>query len=340
MFELTIPVKTHKGYLISTFQAGAMKFPESMAVGMPIWEPVDYLSFCIFEIKSLLSSNRDRSCIPVSVRPVGSGFVADCYWALTDLHSGHIGINQCYRFKKEHFNGVHGNPAEWWKDVDVLQPWMTVDRKAVSEWVKFVYDMVKTNNGDNCKLEVASPFNRMVLTPFLKVGVEFVCGLRLPSMAHLAIFHSNLNGVRPEDYLWHWYKALSRTLNVPGSPSILVFDADSDGMPTKWLVAENRCRGKICFSVPQEKKIFMGGCFVKTGKSCFAFKESELPEKLKSLPILSVVDVKEVEQWVYSTGTLLQRIKGIEEDPDILPLNEALRTPFELRLSAFMDITS
>lgn len=294
MFELAIPIESHKGYLVSTFQAGAMRFPESIGVSMPIWEPLDYLRFCVSEIKSLLSSKRDRSCIPVSIRPLRHGFVADCYWVLTDLHTGLIGINQCYRFKKGHFRGIHISPEEWWKDVDIFQPWLTVERGYILEWLKVVLSIVTAENYDIGELAQEIPYNHFILTPFLKIGEKFACGLRLPQMTNVTVFGSNLNNATPLDYFRNWHKALSQILNVPHSSSIIAFDIDQDGVPTKWLVAENKCQKKILFTAPQEM-------------------------------FSSEVDIKEVERWVYNAGTLLQRIVTIDDDPDILPIQRRFR---------------
>lgn len=320
MFEISIPIEADKGYMVSTFQAGNMDFPESMWPAFPHWSPIDYIRHCLSDLERFLSGEQETACVPASVCSFDGLMVPDCYWGFNWLDDGRIGFNQFFRCERKHFNGVHSQPEDWWKDVKfrtMNESWGVTERSSMANWVDSTKQLIEYADGKSFKRDLTSHNKCFTLTPFMRCGEKRdVCVLGFPSANSNTIIESELSNFPPKDFLIHWQSALIRLLDGLDDVVALAFEINEQHFPIKWIGVKKIDSSHLGFS-PLQINV-LDGCLIDADKKMQTVTEKAKREiKNACLMHMAVVVDIEVDRWIYWAATVLNGINCLDKDPEV-----------------------
>lgn len=321
MFDITIPIETEKRFLISTLQAGDLKFPETCFLSMPKWRPIDFIRYCISGLEKMLSGEHDRACVPVWFCDFDGATVPSCYWGLNKIDSTTIGFNEIFRFQDDHFESIHSNPEEWWKDVALSHGhWLGMtDCRSIANWLDFYKRLVACAEGKSVERHVALRSERFSLTPFIcdEVGRR-VCGLQVPSNNCDLLLEAQPSAISPMMYLDCWRVDMIRLLDGECETAVLVLDVDKGNAVTKWIGMARVDSGLLALSKPQER--LLGVPLQRGNHSALPTMLSPNMETVvRAVTNWATVTTEDAENWVYWANTVLSGIGTIDDDPDIIP---------------------
>ena len=321
MFDITVPIVTRKGFLISTFQAGSLEFPEKSFLSMPKWQPIDFIRHCISDLEKLLSGEHDRACVPAWFCDFEGATVPSCFWGINRIDSSTMGINQIFRYEAEHFESIHRNPEDWWQDVATIhEHWLGMtDCRSIAKWLEFYTKLVMCAEGRMEERISKSNCEHFSLTPFMSGdGDRCVCGLQIPSINCDLVIESKQSRITSEAYLDHWRGEMIKLLDGKGDVAVLSLGVDKENSVAKWIGMMRVDSGDIILSAPQER-ILEECSFSEKETVLFLHDAMKLDATVKGVANWASVSAEDMERWVYWAGTVLCGNEVVDDDPDVYP---------------------
>jgi len=320
MFMISIPIESEKGYLISSFQAGEMRFPEKCFISMPSWRPIDFILHCISDLEKMLSGEHNSACIPVSLCEYNGAIVPSCYWCFNKINSSTIGFNQIFRYDESHFNSIHYDPKDWWRDAAFHEIWLnTTDCVSVANWLDFYKEIVACAEGKPVVRCSDSRSGLFSLTPFMcGDGGRRACGIQVPSINCTLVLDARPSDISPGRYLECWRTNMTKLLDDESEASVLALEVDRENAITKWIGMECVDSGHFALSKPQDCLLevpFMGENDLALPTKLSPNMESVVRDTTN----WATITREDAENWVYWANTVLSGISIIDDDPDVVP---------------------
>lgn len=321
MFDITVPIVTQRGFLISTFQAGSMKFPEKCFVSMPKWHPIDFIKYCISDIEKMLSGEHDRACVPVWLCDFDGATVPSCNWGLNRIDSLTIGFNQYTRCEDEHFRSIHYAPEDWWKDVPAVNGHFfgTMDSGSIYNWLDFYRRLVSCADGNKVSQSQKSTASHFSLTPFMSgAGGCCVCGLRIPTINCDLVIDVKPTWISSSAYLEHWRVEMIKLLDGVCDVVVLPLESSDEGAVTKWIGMVRKNSECLVLSAPQEH-LLEDSRLQENDSQCYFSLSSKAESVVTDFASWATVSIEDIERWIYWAGTVLSGISVVDDDPEIVP---------------------
>ena len=325
MFDISIPIVTKKEFLISTFQAGPLKFPEKCFLSMPKWRPIDFVRYCVSAFEKLLSGERDRVCVPVWFCDFDGATVPCCSWDFNKIGSLRIGFNETFRYQNEHLKSLYQRPEDWWKNVAKKhENWLGVtDCRSVANWLDFYQKLVACVDGKLSNRCFSSTGRYFSLTPFMRSDKASVCGLRIPSIDCDLVIDVQPSRISSAAYLEHWRVAMEKLLDEECDAVVLVLEVGAENTVTKWIGVIRKDSKHLDLSAPQNRSL--EGCLQLGDSTLTVSLASDVKATVREVTNWATVTIEDAERWVYWAATVLSGISTIDDDPDIFSCSCGIR---------------